>query len=183
MKKKLWVKLISLVAVSALLMPFVSAHCPLCTATAGLGIGIARLYGVDDSIVGLFLGAFIASSALWFNKWLINKRIVFPFQEPLILLSSFLMMNLPLYLSGIINSFQVVKSAPREYSLLGVGVLGIDKLLFGAIIGTFIIWLTFRISDLIKSKRKGKVLWPYQTPSFMLIVLLFFLILLWFTAK
>ena len=37
-------------------VPLVSAHCPLCTAGAAVGIGVARFYGVNDSIVVLFLG-------------------------------------------------------------------------------------------------------------------------------
>lgn len=147
----------------------VSAHCPLCTAAAGAGIGITRIYGIDDGITGLFLGALIVSSALWFNKWLKNKTEI-PFQESLVVFASFLLLAIPLYNTGIITDFDTVRSAPDQYSILRFGVYGVDKLLFGIIIGTLAVWFSFNLSGYIKEK-KGKVLWQYQGLSFMLIIL------------
>ena len=162
-------------------IPAVIAHCPLCTTGAVVGVGVARAYGVDDSIVGLFIGAVIVSSALWFNKWL-KKKINFPLQEALIVISSFLAFAIPFYFSGLITKFNVVKSMPQGYSILGLGVLGIDKLLFGMIIGTLLIWFIFSVGDYIKEKR-GKVLFPYQGLAFMIITLVVLTGLLWFITK
>ena len=138
------------------LIPEVHAHCPLCTGAAVAGIEVARVTGLDDSIVGLLLGAFIVSTALWFNKWL-KKKINFPFQELLILAVSFLMLVIPLYYAGIITNFDMVKSMPDYHSMFGLGVLGIDKLLLGTIIGTIMTWFVFTLSDSIK-KERGRVL-------------------------
>lgn len=150
-------------------IPLVSAHCPLCTIAAGAGVGIARAYGLSDSIVGLFLGAFAASSALWMNKML-KKKVNLPYQELLFMIASFLLIAIPLYLSGIIINSEIVKSN-SDYSMFGLGFFGIDKLMGGIIIGTLAIWLVFRFSDYIK-KKNGKVLWPYQGLSLMILVLL-----------
>lgn len=155
----------------------VSAHCPLCTAAAGAGIGIIRFYGVDDGITGLFLGALIVSSALWFNKWLKNK-IKIPFQESLVVFASFLLLIIPIYNIGTITDFDTVRSAPDQYSVLGLGVYGIDKLLFGIITGTLAVWFSFNLSNYIKEKT-GRVLWQYQGLSFMLIILTVLSITFW----
>ena len=56
------------------------AHCPLCTGAAVAGVELARVTGLDDSIVGILLGAVIVSSALWFNKWL-KKKINFHIEK------------------------------------------------------------------------------------------------------
>ncbi len=163
------------------LIPNVFAHCPLCTITAGAGVAVARYYGVDDSIVGLLLGGLILSSALWFNKWL-KKKIKFKFQEPLVVIFSFLMFAAPFYFSGLITNFEMVKSMPTYHSMLGLGVYGIDKLLFGMILGSLAIWGAFTLSEAIK-KKKGKVLYPYQGISFMIITLLVLTFVLWLITR
>lgn len=166
---------------SLLALPYSSAHCPLCTATAGAGVAVARFYGVDDSIVGLFLGAVIVSSALWFNKWL-KKKINFPLQGFLVIVSSFLVFAIPFYYAGLIIDADIVRSMPEQYSILGFGMLGIDKLLSGMIIGSLAIWGVFSLSDHIKRKR-GKLLFPYQGISFMLITLLSLALIFWLITK
>src|SRR3989338_3545989 len=65
----LLIPLLSLIAI----LPGVMAHCPLCTAATIVGVGVTRSLGWDDSIVGVFVGAMIVSSALWVNK-IFKKR-------------------------------------------------------------------------------------------------------------
>lgn len=163
-------------------LPLVSAHCPLCTAAAAGGVAAARFYGVDDSIVGLFLGALIVSSALWFDRML-KKKIDWPFQQALLVVVSFLLLAVPFYQSDLITDFQMVKSMPTHHGITGLGVFGLsqfgfDKMLFGMIIGSLSIWAAFALSDYIKKKR-GKVLWPYQGLSFMVMVLAVLSLLFW----
>src|SRR3990167_3815662 len=55
------------------ILPGVMAHCPLCTAATIVGVGVTRSLGWDDSIVGIFVGAMIVSSALWVNN-IFKKR-------------------------------------------------------------------------------------------------------------
>src|SRR3989344_2574827 len=65
------IPLLSLIAI----IPSVMAHCPLCTAATVVGVGVTRSLGWDDSIVGVFVGAMIVSSALWINNILKKKNI------------------------------------------------------------------------------------------------------------
>ena len=67
----LLIPLLSLIAI----MPTIMAHCPLCTGATIVGVGIRRFLGWDDSIVGVFVGAMIVSSALWANNLLKKKNI------------------------------------------------------------------------------------------------------------
>ena len=164
-----------------ILIPSVLAHCPLCTAAAGAGIGIVRWLGVDDSIVGLFLGAFIVSMGLWFNNWLKKKKINIPLQGFLLVFASFLLTIIPLYLTGVIKNFELIKSLP-ELSMFGLGYLGIDKLLFGTLVGVIAVGSSFTFSDYIK-KRNGKVLFSYQGISFMIIILLMLSEIFWMITK
>src|SRR3990167_85987 len=54
-------------------LPAVMAHCPLCTGATIVGVGITRAFGLDDSIVGVFVGGMIISTALWSDK-ILKKR-------------------------------------------------------------------------------------------------------------
>src|SRR3989344_3927981 len=179
--KKIFLFLISTIVLLISFIPSVMAHCPLCTGAAVAGVELARVTGLDDSIVGLLLGAVILSSALWFNKWL-KKKINFPMQEIIIIIISFLMIAVPFYYSGIIVNADMVKSMPDHHSILGLGVFGVDKLLVGMILGTLALLFTFKLSDSIKESR-GKVLWPYQGLSFMIGALSILSLALWILTK
>jgi len=181
MNKKLLLSAFAPIITLIILPQLVLAHCPLCTAAAGAGIGIARWAGVDDSIVGLFLGAFIVSLGLWFNNLLKKRKVNIPLQKILLIFASFLLTIIPLYLAGIIKNFAIVKSLP-ELSLLGFGVFGIDKLLFGTIIGVVFVGFSFSLSDYIK-KVNGKVLFPYQGILFMIITLFIMSEIFWLITK
>ena len=170
MNKRVLLFVSATIIILIILSQSVLAHCPLCTAAAGVGIGVARWIGVDDSIVGLFLGAFIVSMGLWFNNLLKKRKANIPFQGFLIVFASFLLTIIPLYLAGIINNLEIVKSLP-ELSVLGLGVFGIDKLLFGTIVGIIAVGSSFSLSDYFK-KKKGKGLFPYQGVLFMIVTLL-----------
>lgn len=180
--KKIFLILIASLILAFLIIPAVMAHCPLCTAAAAGGVAIARFYGVDDSIVGLLLGAAIVSSALWFGKWMKKKDYGIKIPEFILVLASFLVFAIPFYYGGLITNFEMVKSMPEHHSMLGLGALGIDKLLFGMIIGSLAIWGAFALSDSIKKKR-GKVLWDYQGLSFMIITLIILSLIFWLITK
>src|SRR3989344_2082003 len=179
MKKIFLLLIISVFLIS--FIPSVMAHCPLCTGAAVAGVEVARVTGLDDSIVGLLLGGVIISSALWFNKRL-KKKVNFPMQGILIIILSFVSIAVPLYYAGMITNVDMVKSMPDHHSILGLGVFGIDKLLVGMIMGTLALLFTFKLSDSIKESR-GKVLWPYQGLSFMIGALSILSLALWILTK
>ena len=182
MKKFLLLNLISIGILSLIVIPGVMAHCPLCTAAAGAGVAAARFYGVDDSIVGLLLGALIASSGLWANRFLNKKKINFPLQPVILVVLSFLLLAIPFYTTGLITNFEMVKSMPEHHSMLGIGIYGIDKLLFGMIVGTFLISGVFSFSDSI-TKKRGKRLFDYQGMAFMTLALSIFSLIFWILTK
>src|SRR3989338_8325896 len=107
---KIFALLIIVGIISVITLNSVMAHCPLCTTGAAVGVGFARAYGVDDSIVGVLLGGLIASSALWFNNWLKKKGKKFPLQESIFVIVSFLLVAIPFYTAGLITDFPMVKS-------------------------------------------------------------------------
>ncbi|MBI5332250.1 MAG: hypothetical protein HZB65_01630 [Candidatus Aenigmarchaeota archaeon] len=153
MKKKfLILSAIMLIALFIQIKP-VFAHCPLCTAATGAAVGVARTYGVDDMIVGSLIGAFIISTALWLNNFLIKRnkgKEYIPMQSHMISLASFLLTVAGFYIGGLFNS------AMSSY------VLGIDKLFLGTLVGTFITLGAYEFHQIIRRRNNNKNYLPLQ---------------------
>lgn len=60
-----------------MLMPvaFTFAHCPLCTAGAGVGVLIAKELGMKSSAIGVWVGAFSVALGLWVWNMIIEKQL------------------------------------------------------------------------------------------------------------
>lgn len=160
------------------IIPPVSAHCPLCTAGAAAGVGIARAFGVDDAIVGFWLGAFVAASALWIDRLLKKRGTEYPFQGFILVAISLLALAIPLYYAGVITNLEVVKSMPDYHAILGMEALGLDKLFSGLVLGTVLIAGIFTASDYIIAKR-GERLFRYQGMILMAVTLVIVTVWLW----
>ncbi len=135
------------------IMPRVMAHCPLCTGATIIGVGITRSLGWDDSIVGVFVGAMIVSSALWANNLLKKKNVGGNtiLRITSITLATFVLTFLTFYYAG----------------LFGLGntyrIFGVEKIVFGTLSGSFVSLIAFWISSNIKKKNNGKPKFNYQT--------------------
>ncbi len=130
----------------------VSAHCPLCTAGAAGGLTLSRWLGVDDSITGIWIAAFLGASAFWLSN-LIKKQFI-AYQESFIYLGVFVLS---------IFSFYAVNLVNRHEGL----IMGIPKLIFGIILGGFVFYIVEILNKAIKRKKK-RVLFPYQPLVFSL---------------
>ena len=128
------------------------AHCPLCVAGAGAGLSLSRVLGIDDSISGVWMAAFLGAMSFWINNSLKKKYI--PFQEFVIYVGIFATTLLSFYRFGLINEHN--------------GLIGnLPKLTFGMLVGGVVFYAVDKVNILIK-KRKGKVLFPYQPIAFSL---------------
>ena len=57
---------------------FANPACPVCTVAIVGSLAIARKLGVDDSIVGLWLGALLAMLGYWTIRFLDKRNWTFP---------------------------------------------------------------------------------------------------------
>jgi hypothetical protein len=163
--------LTSLVSTGLFLSFPAQAVCPICTVAVGAGVGLARYIGVDDTIIGTWIGGLVISLALWTVNWLGKKNWKIKSITTISIAFYYLIVVVPLYWMGIMGH-------------PGNQIYGIDKLLVGIIFGSLGFILGSEINLKIKESNGGKVLFPFQKVAFGLLPLfilsgIFFVIATW----
>lgn len=172
--------LFSLIAKSA------SAVCPVCTVAVGAGLGLAEWLGIDDSISGLWIGALIISLSIWTINWLNAKSSTLRNSESsafgrekskfgkkirdiLIFLGYYAIVILPLYWKGKIGH-------PLNR------LCGIDKLLFGIILGSILFALGVILHSYIRKRNANISYFKGQKIAFPVSLLIIASLILYFTC-
>jgi len=134
------------------------AFCPVCTIAVGAGLGLSRYLKVDDAISGIWIGALLMSSSLWFAGYLKKKKVG------------------TLWAVIFVAALYAATFVPLHYySIIGHPsntIYGLDRLIFGAIIGTIFFPISASIHKKIKSSNKNKSYFPMQSVVIPIVVLL-----------
>lgn len=142
---------------SFLLPATVFAHCPLCTAGAGLITLGAYWLGVNGLTIGVFLGAFAVAMGLWIARIIKKKYLIY--QDAILGVFSWITTILPLkMLLSDYTSIYINWRGP--YGSLLNRTYPINLFLVGSFTGGILIFLTPRLSRFITEYR-GITL-PYQ---------------------
>lgn len=179
MKRMTKLLLAPLLALFASLSSVVSfAHCPLCTGAIGVMAVGASYYGIDSSIIGLFIGAFAISTGLWVAMKVKKQYIMY--QKPLIVISSFFLTVVPLMSIGE-GSLTVSMLLFGEEGSLFNNVYTISTLFIGSLVGSFLSVAGYWVHNYVKKLNNG-VIFPYQGIVFTVLLLvatsgLFYLII------
>lgn len=150
-----------------------SAMCPLCVAGAAAGLSIARYYGVDDTVVGVWLGALAVSTALWINNVVTNKSKpkLIPFQGFFVITVIIAATIAPFYFVGFFKGMPNMSDT----------IFSINRVIFGTVIGGIVTFIGSPISNIIKKKR-GKT-FHYQTIILTLLLLTALSLFFWYITK
>ena len=165
--------LIFLSPIIFLLLPKTAlAVCPVCTIAVGAGLGLSRFLGIDDTISGVWVGGLILSTSLWTISWLekknfkifskVNKKLL----AYLTIIFMYSLVLIPLWPAGIIGH-------PVNT------ILGIDKLLFGILVGSVFFLLGFWVDKKVR-QIKGKQLFAFQKVAFPVVSLLIISLVIYF---
>ncbi len=132
-----------------LFAPAAQAVCPVCTFAVGAGLGLARWFGVDDLITSLWIGALTVSVSAWTVNWLAKRGKRFVADTWIFLTVYAAMIFLPLWYQGIVgHPFNTV--------------WGIDKIIFGSIIGAVVFAVIAKSYELLKARNGGHAHFPFQ---------------------
>jgi len=145
------IKILTIALLSLLFFNQVYAVCPICTVAVGAGVGLSRWLGIDDSIIGLWIGGLIVSMIVWTIAWLKSKNISFKGLGLITTISWYLLTIIPLYFMDIIG-----------HPLNSLCNCGLDKLLMGVIVGSLGFWFAAEWYFYLKEKNNGRAYFPFQ---------------------
>ena len=162
--------LVTISAFLVLILPKLTyAVCPICTIAVGAGLGLAEWIGIDDTISGLWIGALIVSMSVWTINWLDRRNIKFTGRKILIFVAYYLIVLLPLWLKGKIGH-------PLNR------LCGIDKLLFGIILGSFLFAAGVIFHNYLRKRNGDRSYFKGQKIVFAVAPLIIASIILYFTC-
>ena len=120
---------LSLLLLLAVVFPaYANPACAVCTIAVGTSLEIARSLGVDDSVVGVWAGAFLALIGFWTIKWFDKKGWNFKGRDWTIIAVSVAMIGF-MYISEL------------QYHSEVIGIFYLDPFLFSTIVGALVlIW-------------------------------------------
>lgn len=148
-----------LVAFVALAVPvksfaFVPFICDLCTVGVVAGLAISRYLGVDDSVVGVWVGAVIVALTAMTNAYLENKNVRFKFRDELIAASYVGFSAVSLYLAGVIG-------LPRN-TFWGFQSIVADKILVSSVVGGIVLIASSLLYQKLKAMNGGHAHFPFE---------------------
>ena len=150
---------------------FAKAVCPVCVVAIGAGLGLSRWLGVDDVISSIWIGGLLWGVSVWTVVWLRGKNWGFKYDSWVVTIAYYVLVLGPLFYSDLIGH-------PINK------IWGIDKILFGTIIGTAVFIGANYLHGYLKSKNENKSYFPYQkvvvpVVSLIIISLIFFTLIIW----
>ncbi len=148
------------------------AVCPVCTVAVGAGIGLSRWLGIDDSITGLWLGAFLLSASLWTIDWLGKKKIHFPLKGSLTIIAYYALAITPLYYAKIVAN-------PLAFACSCAS----DKLLLGIIEGSAAFFFAAKLYEFAKQRNDGRAHFPYEKVAVPVGTMVIFTIIFYLITK
>ncbi len=165
-KKKL--KIFFSAALLVLLPAKSLAFCPVCTAGVVAGVGFSRWLGIDDTITSIWLGALMLTFVVLTERWFDKMKIKF--------FGRWFLNALAYYGLTIFALFRWdVTGHPHNK------ILGVDKIIFGMVVGTIAFYLGYLLHVYLKKKHNGKSYFPFQkvvlpiAPLVILSVIFYFL--------
>ena len=123
--------------------------CAVCTIAVGASLEIARKLGVDDSVVGVWAGAFLVLLGYWTIKWFDKKNWHFKGRNFIILATSVAMIGF-MYISKLTYHAEVI------------GILYLDPFLFSTIAGAITLVSSSDFYQWMKKKNGGHAHFPFE---------------------
>ena len=122
--------------------------CAVCTVAVGASLEVARRYGVDDAVVGVWAGAMLALLGYWLILWFEKKNWNFIGRNLLLMAVSvgsigFMYVNMP-------------------YQAKVIGIFYMDPLLFSTILGALTFIYVSKFYQWMKAKNGGHAHFPFE---------------------
>ena len=124
--------------------------CAVCTVAVGASLEIARSLGVDDSVVGVWAGGFLALLGYWLILWFDRKGWRFWGRDVLLMAVS-------------VGSIGFMYLTDFMYSPKVLGyIFYMDPLLFSTILGALVLIYSSKFYQWMKARNGGHAHFPFE---------------------
>ena len=118
--------------------------CPVCTIAIAGGLGLSRMFGVDDTVIGVWIGAILLALSQWTVYYLEKKNINNRFLKFLCYVFWYVLI-VPVYIG---------KTPMIVFNR--ITIFGIDSFLFSIIVGSLTLFGSVKLYYYMKEKNGGK---------------------------
>ena len=146
--RKLFTVLSAFVAALAIKPAFANPACAVCTVAVGATLGISRELGIDDTVVGVWLGAFLSLMIVWTIVFCKKRNWRFHGMFWVILLATFSLI-IPIYTFGYMDWNSRT-------------IFGVDAFLVSILAGAIIIPIADKLYLFMKKKNGGHAHFPFE---------------------
>ena len=146
--------------------------CPICTVTVIAGLGISRLFGIDDLITSLWIGGFILSFSFITISWIHKKwpKLITKYYSLPTFVLMYLFVLIPLKLGHTIG---IVRNT----------LLGVDKIILGTFIGSVVFLIGIWADKKARKAHGGKQYFIYQKVVFPVVALIITSLIFYFITR
>lgn len=123
--------------------------CAVCTVAIGASLEIARYYGVDDSVVGVWAGALLALLGYWLILWFNKKNWHFWGRDVLLMAIS-------------VGSICFMYISQIPYQPVPIFIFYMDPLLFSTLLGAFTFIYVSKFYQWMKNRNGGHAHFPFE---------------------
>lgn len=123
--------------------------CAVCTVAVAASLEIARYFGIDDSVVGVWSGALLALLGYWMIVWFDKKKWNFAGRDFLLIVLSVAMIG-----------FMYVSKIPYKPDV--ILIFYIDPFLFSVILGAIVLIVSNHFYQWMKAKNGGHAHFPFE---------------------
>ncbi|MBE6453182.1 MAG: hypothetical protein E7012_06835 [Alphaproteobacteria bacterium] len=128
---------------------FANPACAVCTVAVGASLEIARRYGVDDCVIGVWAGAMLALLGYWLILWFDKKNWKFVGRD-------FILMTIS------VGSIGFMYISEISYTPKIIGIFYIDALLFSTVLGALTFIYVSKFYQWMKAKNGGHAHFPFE---------------------
>lgn len=145
--------------------------CAVCTFAIAGGLGISRMLGVDDMVIGVWVGAAMFAMSQWTAYYFEKKNIKNIFVKILCYVGWYSLI-IPLYLG---------KNPSLIFNLKTI--IGIDSFVFSTIIGSFVLFVSAKLYYYMKEKNGGRPHFPFEKVALPVVSLIITSLIFFLTTR
>ena len=123
--------------------------CAVCTIAVGASLEIARHFGVDDSVIGVWAGAFLALIGFWTIKWFDKKGWNFKGRN-------FWLISISVAMIGFVYISELT------YNPQAILIFYLDPFLFSTILGALVLIYSSEFYQWMKRRNGGHAHFPFE---------------------